>query len=1076
MFRSSKLRLFSGAVLAGLCALAYADTQYSMDPGWKFIKQDVSGAQATGFADSSWSTVSTPHTYNDVDSYTKLINHSSGDVGSYTGPAWYRKHFKIPSQYSGGKVIVEFERIRQGAQFYINGVQVGVYDDGVTACGIDLTGKVNFGATDNVLAVRVDNSSSYVETSTGVGFEWNGKAFNPNYGGLIGHVWLHLPGLVYQTFPLYNNLQTSGIYVYPSNFSNVSPSQGSLTVNVQSQVRNESGSSQTVTLTAQVIDPASQATVATFQSSATPLANGGTSVLSASGALANAKLWSDVTPNLYNVVTNLTVGGTIVDSRTTVTGFRQTAFRGGAGTGGVFINGRFVYLLGFAQRSSNDWAALGEAVPDWMHDFHANLIKGSNSNYIRWMHITPQRIDVAANDKAGIVNIAPAGDKETDVTGVQWTQRTNVMRASMIYLRNNPSVLFWEAGNNGITAAHMQEMNNLKTTWDPNGGRASGCRDLSDAGGAPYSQYFGTMVAYSSTWTPANDADYFRGYSNNYRNQSPIIECEDERDEAARRFWDKFSPPHYGFTAGANDTYHWDSESIITGDSTTSWQAAITRLNIWLNLYTIRNTSSATSRYAGYASIYFADSNADGRQDSSEVCRVSGKVDAVRLPKELYYAHQVVGNTQPAIHIIGHWTYPAGTTKTIYVVANTPSVELFVNGVSKGKTSTATDHYLFSFPSIAWQSGTIKAVGYNSSGTQVCSYQLQTVGAPNKIKLTPTVGPNGLKADGADIAMFDVEVLDSNGQRCPTDEARVDFSISGPGIWRGGYNSGIVGSINNMYLNTECGINRVFVRSTLTAGTITVMATRSGLTSATASVISTAVPVVDGLLPVGTPPPPTVPPAPTGLKATAGNAQVSLSWSAASGATSYNVKRATVSGGPYTNVATGVTATSYTNTGLSNGTTYYYVVSGVNSVGEGANSTQVSATPTTTTATVYQSENGTWDSGGVIETLHTGYTGTGYVNTGNAIGAYSEVTVNVATAGTYTLDFRYANGGTVDRPADLRINGTVVQAGLSFPITANWDTWSDVIVTKALNAGNNTVRLTATTANGTANLDKVTVQ
>jgi len=155
-----------------------------------------------------------------------------------------------------------------------------------------------------------------------------------------------------------------------------------------------------------------------------------------------------------------------------------------------------------------------------------------------------------------------------------------------------------------------------------------------------------------------------------------------------------------------------------------------------------------------------------------------------------------------------------------------------------------------------------------------------------------------------------------------------------------------------MYLNTECGINRVFVRSTLGAGTITVQATRNGLTSATASVISTAVPVVDGLLPVGTPPPPTVPPAPTGLTAAAGNTQVVLGWSAASGATSYNVKRATVSGGPYTNVATGVTVTSYTNTGLTNGTTYYYVVSGVNAVGEGANSTQVSATPTTTTATV----------------------------------------------------------------------------------------------------------------------------
>ncbi len=97
---------------------------------------------------------------------------------------------------------------------------------------------------------------------------------------------------------------------------------------------------------------------------------------------------------------------------------------------------------------------------------------------------------------------------------------------------------------------------------------------------------------------------------------------------------------------------------------------------------------------------------------------------------------------------------------------------------------------------------------------------------------------------------------------------------------------------------------------------------------------------------------PTPPPAPTGLTATAGNAQVSLSWTASSGATSYNVKRATVSGGPYTTIATGVTATSYTNTGLANGTTYFYVVSAVNASGESANSNQASATPTATSTTV----------------------------------------------------------------------------------------------------------------------------
>ncbi len=94
-----------------------------------------------------------------------------------------------------------------------------------------------------------------------------------------------------------------------------------------------------------------------------------------------------------------------------------------------------------------------------------------------------------------------------------------------------------------------------------------------------------------------------------------------------------------------------------------------------------------------------------------------------------------------------------------------------------------------------------------------------------------------------------------------------------------------------------------------------------------------------------TPMPPPPPPAPTALTATAGDTRVSLSWNASEGATSYNLKRATSSGGPYTLVSR-ISGTSYTDTGLTNGTTYYYVVSAANSGGESPDSTQVSATPT----------------------------------------------------------------------------------------------------------------------------------
>ena len=94
-----------------------------------------------------------------------------------------------------------------------------------------------------------------------------------------------------------------------------------------------------------------------------------------------------------------------------------------------------------------------------------------------------------------------------------------------------------------------------------------------------------------------------------------------------------------------------------------------------------RTPDPAHSRWSACCSIYFTDEDADGREDSTEVCRVSGKVEKMRLPKEMYFAYRVIQNPQPDLHILGHWTYPATqpdsseTSKTVYVISNTKSVE-----------------------------------------------------------------------------------------------------------------------------------------------------------------------------------------------------------------------------------------------------------------------------------------------------------------------------------------------------------------------------------------------------------------
>jgi beta-galactosidase len=190
------------------------------------------------------------------------------------------------------------------------------------------------------------------------------------------------------------------------------------------------------------------------------------------------------------------------------------------------------------------------------------------------------------------------------------------------------------------------------------------------------------------------------------------------------------------------------------------------------------------------------------------------------------------------VHIIGHWTYPAGTKKPVYVVSNAEEVELSLNGAPIARV-TPTDRYLFTFPDVAWQPGEITAVAF-AGGKAVATQAKRTAGPAAALKLTAITAPGGWRADGSDVALFDVEAVDARGERCPTVETRVDFTIEGPGVWRGGYNSGRIDSINHTFLDLEAGVARVSVRATRAPGTVTVRATSAGLTPASARVASVA--------------------------------------------------------------------------------------------------------------------------------------------------------------------------------------------------------------------------------------------
>ena len=114
--------------------------------------------------------------------------------------------------------------------------------------------------------------------------------------------------------------------------------------------------------------------------------------------------------------------------------------------------------------------------------------------------------------------------------------------------------------------------------------------------------------------------------------------------------------------------------------------------------------------------------------------------------------------------------------------------------------------------------------------------------------------------------------------------------------------------------------------------------------------------------------------------------------------------------------------------------------------------------------TRYEAENAPAVCDGTIDSNHTGFSGTGFCNAANAVGGSATWTVTAANAGTATIAIRYANGTTTDRPADISVNGTIIQTAGAFNPTGAWTTWATKTLTAPVSAGQNTIKVAATKA------------
>ncbi|WP_207393471.1 glycoside hydrolase family 2 protein [Duganella aceris] len=782
---------------------------YNFNPGWRLAVADPADAAQVRFDDSGWQAVTLPRAWNEDDAFAKDITEHR------TGIAWYRKHFTLPASARGRKVFIEFEGARQAAEVYVNGKRLGLHENGITAFGFDLGDALVAG--DNVVAVRTDNRWDYREAATDQRYQWSDKNFNANYGGLPKNVRLHVTDKLYQTLPLYSTLGTTGVYVHAGEFDITGQRA---TISAESQVRNERATAATFTYEVLLRD-ADGKQVARFAAPAQRVAAGATIVAKASAKVGKLKFWSWGYGYLYDVETTLKVDGKAVDRVVTRTGFRKTEFSHGM----VRLNDRVLQMKGYAQRTSNEWPALGMSVPAWLSDYSNGLALASNANLIRWMHITPWKQDVESLDRLGLMQAMPAGDSEADVSGRRWEQRLEVMRDAIIYNRNNPSIIFYESGNRGVSQAHMAQMKDLRDRFDPYGGRASGSREMLSAPLQAVAEYGGEML---------------------YINKSariPMWAMEYSRDEGARKFWDDLTPP---FHRDGDGPQHKGQDASTYNRNQDSH--AIEDVKRWYDYWRER-PGTGTRVSSGGVNIIFSDSNTHHR--GAENYRRSGEVDAMRIPKDGFYAHQVMWDgwvdvERQRSHILGHWNYAPGTVKTVTVVSSAERVELYLNGKPLGECRQS-ERFLFSLDQVAWQPGELKAVGYDAAGRKVSEAVLETAGAPVALRLTSTVSPKGLQADGADVALVQVEVVDVQGRRNPLALDSVKFDVQGPAEWRGGIAQGPDNFVLARELPVEGGVNRVLLRGTTQAGTITLRASAAGLAPAALTLESRPVAVHGGL-------------------------------------------------------------------------------------------------------------------------------------------------------------------------------------------------------------------------------------
>jgi beta-galactosidase len=645
-------------IFCQLTALAQTRTRYAINESWWFKKGEVPLGEYPSTPITDWEKVNLPHSWNTSDVEDELR-------GYYMGAGWYRKNLTIAPELKGKKLFLYFEGAGHTADVFVNGKFVGRHLGGYTAFCFDITAQVNFDQKTQLIAARIDNANNADLAPLSADFTF--------YGGIYRDVWLIATEAVH--FDMLN-YASSGIFVETPQVS-----ETAATVKVRGAFLNETKQSKKLTVVSQIVEKNGNI-VTTLNSAVTAKAGEKVNFTqNTTKPIANPKLWSPESPNLYYVITQIKEGDKILDEVRNPLGFRWWKFDADKG---FFLNGNPLKLVG-ANRHQ-DFLNMGNALSDNQHRQDMKLMKEMGSNFIRISHYPQDPAILQACDELGIIawEESPLVNRITMSEG--FFHNSKEMHKEMIRQHyNHPSVLMW--GYMNEIFLHLPHQQEDTTRFNPYARElvrlAKELHQLSKQ----EDPYRNTVIAFHlsqlyNEWGLGDITDivgwnlYFGWYHDDLSVFGKYMDEEKKKYPKRVHFISEYG-------AGSDERIH----SFVPEpfDFSAEWQR---------RYHESYNAQIMERPYIAGMSIWnFVNFNSESRGDSKPRINQKGMLNQDRTYKDVFYYYKAAWNkTTPVLHIASQeWKIRTGTagsnnTKQIVeVYTNLPEVELFCNGISLGK-------------------------------------------------------------------------------------------------------------------------------------------------------------------------------------------------------------------------------------------------------------------------------------------------------------------------------------------------------------------------------------------------------